>query len=204
MKYTFLFMYMLWLINSSPYLQTTTQMTFWLSDAAWWQEIASSPLNVLLCGSGRLKELSMKRNCRNYSSTLNIAVQHWRGPNEGIYWIFLWENGFRKDLFFVTYYISHISFAFPTQDPISPLLPGFQEHRDFSQANSLSFSFHTEIFQVTHGIFRMGFSHVVPVKLQSKSRKSLDDFQNHWLDALMSLMISFNWVHQFPIQYTCF
>lgn len=28
MKHTFFFVYMLWLINSSPHLQTTTQMTF--------------------------------------------------------------------------------------------------------------------------------------------------------------------------------
>lgn len=104
----------------------------------------------------------------------------------------------------LTYYISHISFASSAQDVISPLLPGYKEQRDFCQTNSLSFNFYTEIFQVTHGIFLIGFNHVVPVKLQSKSPKSLDDFQNHRLDALMSIMISLTWVHRFPIQHICF
>lgn len=50
----------------------------------------------------------------------------------------------------------------------------------------------------------MGFSHVVPVKLHSKSPKSLDDFQNRKLDAPASIMISLNWVHRFPEQYIFF
>lgn len=41
-------MYLLWLINSSPDLLTTAQMTFWLSDDALWQEIANSPPDTLL------------------------------------------------------------------------------------------------------------------------------------------------------------
>lgn len=77
-------------------------------------------------------------------------------------------------------------------------------NRDFSQTNSLNFNFYTAIFQVPHRIFLMEFSHVVPVKLQSQSPKSLDDFQNHRLDGLTSVMISFSWIHQFPIQHIFF
>lgn len=123
-KYAFVLMYMLCLINSYLHLQTTTQMTFWLSDAALWQEIASSPPNVLLCGAERLKELRLNRN---NSTTLNIAVQHWSDHDEGIYWKFLWENGFRKGCCFITYSISHLSSIPSTQGMFSPLLPGYKE-----------------------------------------------------------------------------
>lgn len=131
---------------------------------------------------------------------LNYLEQHWSHLEEGIYWIFLWRNSFWKGLFF-TSHISRVSLASSAQGMIAPSPPEYKEQRDFSQANSLSFNFYTEIFSVTHGIFLMGFSHAVPVKLQSTSPKSLDEFQNHRLDALTSIMISLNWVHQFPIQH---
>lgn len=34
---------MLWPINSSPYLQTTTQLTFWFSDAPLWKKLQILP-----------------------------------------------------------------------------------------------------------------------------------------------------------------
>lgn len=129
---------------------------------------------------------------------LDYLEQHWSHLDKGI---FLWGNSFQKGLFFISHNISCVSLASSAQGMIAPSLPGYKEQRDYSQANSLSFNFYTEIFPVTHGIFLMEFSHAVPVKLQSTSPKSLDEFQNHRLDALTSIMISLNWVHPFPIQH---
>lgn len=146
-------MYMLWLINSSPDLPTTAQMTFWLSDAALWWEIANSPPDLLLwCGKAERagteeelqKLLSLLEHCR-------VALE----------WLW-WREGLLKSpagkialkgVFFVSYNISHIPLASSTWDMISPLLPGHKEYRDCFHSNSLNFNFNTEIFRLL-----MGFS----------------------------------------------
>lgn len=171
--------------------------------SAWWQEIASSLLSALLCGAGRLKKLRLKKNCSNCSTSRNIAVQYCNDHCKRVYLIFLWERTFRSSLFFIVH-VPHISFASSTQGMISPLLLGqmnTETEWNFFQTNSLSFNFYIEFFQATYGIFPIEFSHVFPIKLQIKSPKPLYDFQNHSLGAVTPIMISVNWVHQFPIQY---
>lgn len=133
-------------------------------------------------------------------------MQYWSDHHERIYWIFLWESGFRKGVFFITY-IWCISFASATQGMISYLhldIRNTEAGWTISPFNSMSLIFYTEIFQVTREIFPIGFSHIVPIKLLIKPPESFSDFQNHSLSAVKSVMISLSWVHQFPIQHIFF
>lgn len=135
---------------------------------------------------------------------MNIAGQYWSDHHERIYWIFLWESGFRKGLFFINH-IWCVSFASATQGTISSLYLDIRKSEagwTISPINSLSLIFYTEIFQVTLEIFPTG--KIIPIKLQIKSPESFSDFQNHSFTAVKSVMVSLSWVHQFLIQHIFF
>lgn len=97
------------------------------------------------CGVGRLRELGLKRNCRNYSASLNsqcgIGVPM---MERDVLNIPMGKIAFKR-VFFVSYSISHISLASSTQDVISPLLPGHKEHWDFPHSISPNFNFSTKV-----------------------------------------------------------